>query len=78
MTDPLVVDAGEMAVEDLLEQLQDGKRIVVQTEFLGNEHEITLRHDGETYYCDTPTRLHKHDDEAEMRECIRNQGYADE
>ena len=78
MSDPLVIDAGEMAVEDLLEQLQDGKRIVVQTEFLGNEHEITLRHDGETYYCDTPTRLHKHDDEAEMRDCLREQGYADE
>lgn len=76
MSDPLVVEAGEMTVEDFIERLQDGTRIVVQTEFLGSDHEITLRHDGETYYCDTPTRLHKHDDAEEMRECIRNQGYA--
>jgi len=49
--------------------------VVVRTEFLGSDHEVTLRWDGETYYCDTPTRLHKHDDAAEMRTCLENQGY---
>jgi len=43
---------------------------------LGTEHEVTLRHDGETFYCDTPTTLHKHDSEDEMRQCIHEQGYA--
>jgi hemin uptake protein HemP len=76
MTEPLVVEAGELGVEELLDAIEDGDRVVVQTEFLGGEHEVTLRHDGDTYYCDTPTRLHKHEDAEEMRTCIRKQGYA--
>jgi len=75
MTDPVVVTAGEMTVSELLATLQSERRAVVRTEFLGSEHEVTLRWDGDTYYCDTPTRLHKHDSEAEMRACLVNQGY---
>ena len=75
MSDPLVVDAGEMSADELLAALDSGQRVVVRTEFLGSTHEITLRHDGETYYCDTPTRLHKHTSTEEMRECLRRQGY---
>jgi hemin uptake protein HemP len=74
--DPLRVQAGELAVEEILDALREGRRVVVVTELLGSEHEVTLRHDGSTYYCDTPTTLHKHAEEAEMRECIENQGYA--
>jgi hemin uptake protein HemP len=75
MADPLVVEAGELDTETLLEAMESGQRIVVQTEFLGGEHEVTLRHDGETYYCDTPTRLHKHESADEMRTCLEEQGY---
>jgi len=75
MTEPLVIDAGEMGVEELLSELEAGRRVVVRTEFLGSEHEVTLRHDGDTYYCDTPTRLHKHDSADEMRNCLSTQGY---
>jgi hypothetical protein len=75
MSEPLRVDAGERSVEELLGELQAGRRIVVRTEFLGSEHEVTLRREGETYYCDTPTRLHKHESATEMRECLTNQGY---
>ena len=75
MTDHEVVSAGEMDADDLLETLKREERVVVRTEFLGSEHEVTLRWDGDTFYCDTPTRLHKHDDESEMRVCLENQGY---
>jgi hemin uptake protein HemP len=75
MTDALVIEAGELSVEEILAALEEGRRVVVTTEFLGSEHEVTLRHDGETYYCDTPTRLHKHDSSDEMRTCLRRQGY---
>ena len=70
-----MVDAGELGVEELLEAIEAGERVVVRTEFLGSEHEVTLRHDGDIYYCDTPTRLHKHQSVEEMRTCLRNQGY---
>jgi hemin uptake protein HemP len=76
MADPLYVAEGEMSVDEVLDALNEGRRVVVSTEFLGSEHEVTLRWDGETYYCDTPTQLHKHAEEAEMRECIENQGYS--
>jgi hypothetical protein len=75
MTGPTVVTAGELTADELLSTLQDDTRVVVQTEFLGSEHEVTLRWDGDTYYCDTPTRLHKHDSADEMRTCLVNQGY---
>jgi len=74
--DPLRARAGELDTEEILATLADGRRVVIVTELLGTEHEVTLRHDGSTFYCDTPTTLHKHTDEAEMRECIANQGYA--
>jgi len=73
--DPLRADAGELGA---VSALADGRRVVIVTELLGSEHEVTLRHDGSTFYCDTPTTLHKHGSEAEMRECIYKQGYARE
>jgi hypothetical protein len=75
MANPLVVKAGELGVDDLMEALKREEQVVVRTEFLDTEHEVTLRWDGDVFYCDTPTRLHKHDDEREMRTCLENQGY---
>lgn len=75
MSDSIVVDAGEYTATELLEQLRDGDRLVVQTEVLGSPEELTLRYDGTTYYCDTPTTLHKHGTEDEMEQCMRHYGY---
>jgi hypothetical protein len=76
MTDPVVITAGELDTDELMGTLKREQRVVVRTEFLGSEHEVTLRWDGETFYCDTPTRLHKHEDEGEMQACLENQGYS--
>ncbi|MFB6243849.1 MAG: hypothetical protein ABEH80_07095 [Halobaculum sp.] len=73
--DPLRIEAGELTAEEILDELSDGRRIVVRADLFGAEREMTLRHDGETFYCDTPTRLHKHDDEEEMLTCIERMGY---
>ncbi|WP_411715214.1 hypothetical protein [Natronomonas sp.] len=70
-----VVEAGEYTADELLERLREGERLVVQTEVLGNPEELTLRFDGDIYYCDSPTTLHKHEDEAEMRSCMQHYGY---
>ena len=76
MTEPLRVDAGELTDDEILSALQEGRRVVIRKEMLGGVHEVTLRHDGSIYYCDTPTTLHKHESEDEMRTCIENMGYA--
>lgn len=70
------VDAGELTPREVLDRLKDGDRVIVRTEFLGSTQEVTLRWDGETFYCDTPTRLHRHDSESEMLACLEKQGYA--
>jgi hypothetical protein len=71
----VTVEAGEWTVEEVLAALDEGRRVVVRTELLGATHEVTLRWDGTTYYCDTPTRLHRHATEAAMRGCIEAYGY---
>ena len=74
--DPLRIDAGELTADEILAALREGRRIVVTTDLFGGQREMTLRRDGETFYCDTPTRLHKHADEEEMRACIERMGYS--
>lgn len=71
-----MIDPGDHTADELLSGLQDGERFVVRTEVLGSIEELTLRFDGEIYYCDSPTMLHKHTDADEMRECIENLGFA--
>ncbi|QZY00694.1 hypothetical protein [Halobaculum rubrum] len=73
---PLEVDAGELTAEEIIDAIREGRRVVVTADLFGSEQTLTLRHDGETFYCDTPTRLHKHDDEAGMLTCIEKMGYA--
>jgi hypothetical protein len=78
MGGPTTVEAGEYSTDELFKLLESGERVVVTTTFLGDPHEVTLRYDGETYYCDTPTRLHKHPTAEEMRTCMVENGYAAE
>ena len=75
MPEPLVIEAGELSVAEMMDKLESGRRIIVQTEFLGSEHEVTLRYNGDIYYCDSPTILHKHTEEDAMRDCIEKLGF---
>ena len=77
MPEPLRIDPGERTADEIVDELTSGRRILVTVEMLGRPHEISLRYDGTHYYCDTPTRLHKHSDEGEMRACIREMGYGE-
>ena len=75
MSGPTVIEAGAHGTEELLDRLREQERLVVRADVLGSTEELTLRFDGETYYCDTPTTLHKHNTAAEMAECMRHYGY---
>jgi len=76
MSEVLRVEAGELSVDELIDALNGGQRILVDVEVAGASHEVALRYDGETYHCDTPTNLHRHADESGMRGCIDQMGYA--
>ena len=69
-------EAGELSVDERIDALNDGRRVLVDVEVAGASHEVALRYDGETYHCDTPTNLHRHADESGMRGCIDQMGYA--
>ncbi|GAB3017732.1 hypothetical protein [Natronobiforma cellulositropha] len=75
MSPPLRIRAGELDADAILEAMHEGRWVVITTTVLEEDHEVTLRYDGERYYCDTPTRLHRHERESEMRTCIREMGY---
>lgn len=76
MTEVLRIEAGDLSADEIIDALNEGRRILVDVEVAGGRHEVALRYDGETYHCDTPTNLHRHTDEAEMRGCIDRMGYA--
>ena len=76
MSGVLRVDAGELSADEIIDALNGGRRIIVAVDIAGGTHEIALRYDGETYHCDTPTNLHRHTDETEMRGCLDRMGYA--
>jgi hemin uptake protein HemP len=78
MGGPTRIQAGELTVEEIIERLHEGNRLVIQQELLGGVHEITLRFDGDTYYCDTPTTLHRHETPEGMRICLDKQRYGAE
>jgi len=75
MSNPLRISAGDLEADAIMDAIEDGRRVVITTTAAQGEYEVTLRYDGSVYYCDTPTRLHRHETEREMRTCIRNMGY---
>jgi precorrin isomerase len=78
MTPPLRIEPGERPADEIIAALREGRRVVLDVEMAGSAHEVVLRYDGETYHCDTPTSLHRHTEEAEMRACLDRMGYAAE
>nr|WP_252488890.1 hypothetical protein [Natronococcus sp. CG52] len=46
MADPLRIGAGDLDADAILEAIQNGRRVVITTTTLGDEHEVTLRYDG--------------------------------
>lgn len=75
MAKPLRVQAGELTADEIMTALKDGQRVIIEVEVLGATREVALRERDGVFYCDTPTTLHKHDDEDGMVACIVGQGY---
>lgn len=73
----ITIEPGEHSATEILDRIKQGQRVLVRTTVAGTPHEIALRFDGETFYCDTPTRLHRHESEDEMRVCLEREGYSD-
>lgn len=75
---PVRLEAGDVPIDDIIDHLHAGTRVIIERDLLGSVHEVTLRFDGDVYYCDTPTTLHRHGTVEEMRECLANERYGSE
>ncbi len=78
MDGPMRIEAGEYTADEIIDALRAGRRVLIGVEMAGDIHDVVLRYDGETYHCDTPTSLHRHTEESEMRACLDRMGYAAE
>lgn len=68
--DTIRVDRKEYSSDDILEQLDEGKRVVVTVAALGIERDVTLRKNDDEYVCDTGFKLMTYDDPQGMKTCI--------
>lgn len=78
MNSPLRIKPGDLSADEIISELRAGRRVLIGVTVAGGTHDIVLRYDGETYHCDTPTNLHRHTEESEMRSCLDRMGYAAE
>jgi hypothetical protein len=78
MSSPLRIEPGDLSADEIIAELRAGRRVLVGVDVAGGTHDVVLRYDGETYHCDTPTNLHRHTEESEMRSCLTRMGYANE
>lgn len=74
--DPLVTTAGSRSVDELLDAVERGRRVIVRSEWPRDTRAVTIRWDGRVFYCETPRRRHRHETRAEIRECLASQWYA--
>ncbi len=68
--EPIRVSRKEFSSEEVLDSLDDGRRVIVKMGKLGIEKEVTLRKSDEEYVCDTGFKLMSYDNRKDMKNCI--------
>ncbi len=70
MTETIYVSRKDLTSREILQELGNGNRVIIEVEILGKTLRMALRRQGETYYCDTPMKLLTFESEEEMRQCL--------
>jgi hypothetical protein len=70
------IPAGELPSDEIVALLHDERRVRIRTEVAGDEHTVVLRYDGDTYFCDTPTKLLRSAAKEDLVRCLRRMGYS--
>lgn len=76
MTDIRSISAGELPSKEIVTILHDERRLQIRTHVAGDEHTVTLRYDGERYFCDTPMKLLRSKERKDLVRCLRQMGYS--
>ncbi len=70
MSEIVRVGRGERTASEILSDLDDGRRVIIEVELLGRTIELSIRKRESTYYCDTPMKLMRYDSRDGMRTCL--------
>ena len=68
------IAATETSTSALIDRLDAGERVVLELKKLGITTTVTLRKQGETYYCETPIKLLTYDTREGMKTCLERLG----
>lgn len=70
MVETLRVSRKDLTSDKILEELDDGNRVVIEIDLLGKTMRMAIRERSGTYYCDTPVKLLTYETRDEMRICL--------
>lgn len=70
MTETIYVSRKDLTSGEIIRELADGNRVIIEVEILGKTLKMALRRQNGTYYCDTPMKLLTFESEEEMRTCL--------
>jgi hypothetical protein len=69
-SESLHISRKEFSSDEVLEYLDEGRRLIVTIGKLGVEKEVILRKTNEEYVCDTGVKLLTYDERDGMKQCI--------
>ncbi|MWV40248.1 hypothetical protein [Natrialba sp. INN-245] len=70
MPETIRVGRKELTSREVLRELKDGNRVIVEVNVLGTTMNMALRRHAGTYYCDTPLKLLTYETDEEMQTCL--------
>lgn len=60
----------ELTASEIIEVLEGGGRVLIETSVLGRETTVVVREQNGTYYCDTPMKLLTHENPEDLGHCL--------
>lgn len=70
MTDAVRAGRKELRTSEVIRELENGNRILIESELLGKRLRLAIREEQGTYYCDTPVKLFTFDTQDDLGECL--------
>ena len=70
MAETIHVARADLTSTEVLRELDNGNRVVIESEFLGKTMRMAIREQSGTYYCDTPVKLLTYENREEMQNCL--------
>lgn len=67
---PLEISRKEFSSEEVLDYLDEGRRVIVTMGKFGVEKKVSLRKSNDEYVCDTGFKLLTYEERDDMQDCI--------